>query len=78
MPVPLLDYPSLSQNQRGAGYEVPGDEQSWIYTTDDGLDGSEMAEYGGRTGSAITIGGSMLVGGLTLAIALAAWGIISL
>ncbi len=44
MPVPLLDYPSLSQNQRVAGYEVPGDEQPWIYTTDNGLDGSEMDE----------------------------------
>jgi phycobilisome rod-core linker protein len=34
MTIPLLDYSPSSQNQRVAGYEVPGDEQPRIYTTD--------------------------------------------
>lgn len=34
MSIPLLDYSPSSQNQRVAGYEVPGDEQPRIYTTD--------------------------------------------
>ncbi len=33
MTIPLLNYPPSSQNQRVAGYEIPGDEQPRIYTT---------------------------------------------
>ena len=34
MTIPLLDYSPSSQNQRVLSYEIPGDEQSWIYTTE--------------------------------------------
>ena len=34
MTLPLLSYPLASQNQRVAGYEIPGDEQPRIYTTE--------------------------------------------
>jgi phycobilisome rod-core linker protein len=34
MPIPLLSYPPSSQNQRVANYEVPGDEQPRIFTTE--------------------------------------------
>ena len=34
MTIPLLNYPPSSQNQRVAGYEIPGDEQPRIYTTE--------------------------------------------
>lgn len=34
MAIPLLNYAPKSQNQRVSGYEVPGDEQPRIYTTD--------------------------------------------
>jgi phycobilisome rod-core linker protein len=34
MSIPLLDYNPSSQNQRVTGYEVGGDEQPRIYTTD--------------------------------------------
>jgi phycobilisome rod-core linker protein len=41
--IPLLDYPLNSQqNQRVAGYEVPGDEQSKIYTTENMLSPTDM------------------------------------
>ncbi len=33
MTIPLLDYSPSTQNQRVAGYEVPGEEQPVIYTT---------------------------------------------
>lgn len=33
MAIPLLSYSPSSQNQRVAGYEIPGDEQPRIYTT---------------------------------------------
>jgi phycobilisome rod-core linker protein len=33
MTIPLLTYSPSSQNQRVAGYEIPGDEQPRIYTT---------------------------------------------
>lgn len=44
MTIPLLDYPPSSQNQRVAGYEVPGDEQSIIYTIETADSGSEKDE----------------------------------
>ncbi len=34
MTIPLLDYPASSQNQRVPGFEIPGDEQPRIYSTD--------------------------------------------
>jgi len=40
--IPLLSYSPSSQNQRVAGYEVPGDEQARIYTTDNLLSASSM------------------------------------
>ncbi|BAY27523.1 phycobilisome rod-core linker polypeptide [Calothrix sp. NIES-2100] len=42
MSIPLLEYAPLSQNHRVEGFEVPGDEQPRIYTTDNLLAGSEM------------------------------------
>jgi phycobilisome rod-core linker protein len=34
MSMPLLTYPPVSQNHRVEGFEIPGDEQPRIYTTD--------------------------------------------
>ncbi|HIK07866.1 MAG TPA: phycobilisome rod-core linker polypeptide [Trichormus sp. M33_DOE_039] len=34
MSIPLLEYTPSSQNQRVVGFEVPGDEQPRVYTTD--------------------------------------------
>jgi phycobilisome rod-core linker protein len=34
MSIPLLDYAPTSQNQRVTGFEIPGDEQPRIYTTE--------------------------------------------
>ncbi|MEB3211501.1 MAG: phycobilisome rod-core linker polypeptide [Leptolyngbyaceae bacterium] len=42
MPIPLLTYAPSSQNQRVIGYEVPGDEQPRLYSTDVRLDSSEI------------------------------------
>ncbi|MBW4643194.1 MAG: phycobilisome rod-core linker polypeptide [Goleter apudmare HA4340-LM2] len=42
MTIPLLDYAPLSQNHRVEGFEVPGDEQPRIYTTDNLLTALEM------------------------------------
>jgi len=42
MSIPLLQYPPLSQNHRVDGFEIPGDEQPRIYTTNDSLSSSEM------------------------------------
>ncbi|NET81849.1 MAG: phycobilisome rod-core linker polypeptide CpcG [Moorea sp. SIO1F2] len=42
MTIPLLEYPPSSQNQRVAGYEVPGDEQPKLYTTAHLLSPSQM------------------------------------
>lgn len=42
MPIPQLAYAPVSQNHRVEGFEVPGDEQSWVYTTDNLLTPSEM------------------------------------
>ncbi|NJK38662.1 MAG: phycobilisome rod-core linker polypeptide CpcG [Oscillatoriales cyanobacterium RM2_1_1] len=44
MTIPLLTYPPSSQNQRVAGYEVPGDEQPRIYNTATHPSPSEMDE----------------------------------
>jgi phycobilisome rod-core linker protein len=42
MPIPLLDYARSAQNQRVAGFEVLGDEQPRIYTTDNLLSDDEI------------------------------------
>ena len=42
MAIPLLNYSPSSQNQRVVNYEIPGDEQSRIYTTENILSDGEM------------------------------------
>lgn len=42
MALPLLSYPTTSQNQRVNGFEIPGDEQPWQYCTETGRDRLEM------------------------------------
>jgi phycobilisome rod-core linker protein len=42
MSLPLLQYTPISQNHRVEGFEVPGDEQPRLYTTDSLLAGSDM------------------------------------
>lgn len=42
MNLPLLTYTPNSQNQRVEGYEIPGDEQPRIFTTDNGGDANVM------------------------------------
>jgi phycobilisome rod-core linker protein len=42
MAIPSLTYPASSQNQRVIGYEIPGDEQSMIYSSNNLLSLSEM------------------------------------
>lgn len=42
MALPLLSYSPSSQNQRVANFEVPGDEQARVFTTDDLLGSAEM------------------------------------
>lgn len=42
MSIPLLEYVPSSQNQRVTGFEVPGDEQPRVYTTDNLLSAGEM------------------------------------
>jgi len=42
MSLPLLEYAPSSQNQRVASFEVPGDEQPRVYTTNDLPSASEM------------------------------------
>lgn len=44
MALPLLSYTPVSQNQRVAAYDVPGDEQAKIYTTENILFGTDMDE----------------------------------
>ncbi|MEC4805159.1 MAG: phycobilisome rod-core linker polypeptide [Jaaginema sp. PMC 1079.18] len=44
MAIPLLNYAPSSQNQRVAGYEVPGDEQPKQYNTENVLSASAMGE----------------------------------
>lgn len=42
MALPLLEYSPNSQNQRVEGYEVPGDEQPRIYSTENLLSSTDM------------------------------------
>ena len=42
MAIPLLDYIPSSQNQRVASFEVPGDEQPRIYSTENMLSPTDM------------------------------------
>lgn len=42
MAIPLLEYSPSSQNQRVAGYEVPGDEQPRIFSTENLLSSTDM------------------------------------
>jgi phycobilisome rod-core linker protein len=42
MSIPLLEYAPSSQNQRVISFEIPGDEQPRVYTTDNLLSASEM------------------------------------
>ena len=42
MAIPLLEYSPASQNQRVASYEVPGDEQPRIYSTENLLSPSDL------------------------------------
>lgn len=42
MALPLLSYSPASQNVRVAAYEVPGDEQPRVFSTDDLLDSTDM------------------------------------
>lgn len=44
MAIPLLEYSPSSQNQRVLNYEIPGDEQSRIYNTENILSASENQE----------------------------------
>ncbi|MBR8826335.1 MAG: phycobilisome rod-core linker polypeptide [Gomphosphaeria aponina SAG 52.96 = DSM 107014] len=44
MAIPLLSYAPKSQNERVSGYEVAGDEQPRIYSTESLFDSSEMDE----------------------------------
>ncbi len=44
MAIPLLDYSPSSQNQRVLSYEIPGDEQSWIYSTENLLSDGQFQE----------------------------------
>lgn len=42
MAIPLLEYTPSSQNQRVVGYEIPGDEQPRVYTTEHLPSAAEM------------------------------------
>ncbi|WP_295617750.1 phycobilisome rod-core linker polypeptide [Chamaesiphon sp. GL140_3_metabinner_50] len=42
MPLPLLEYSPSSQNTRVRGYEVPGDEQPRVFSTDNLLSSGEI------------------------------------
>ncbi len=44
MPLPLLAYQPSSQNSRVKGYEVPGDEQARIFSTDNLLSSGEIGD----------------------------------
>ncbi|HBE21312.1 MAG TPA: phycobilisome rod-core linker polypeptide CpcG [Cyanobacteria bacterium UBA11149] len=44
MTIPLLSYSPSSQNHRVAEYEIPGDEQPRIYTTENAPSGLEMGD----------------------------------
>lgn len=42
MTIPLLEYSPVTQNQRVSSYEIPGDEQFRIYSTDNMLSASDL------------------------------------
>ncbi|MGH1393027.1 MAG: phycobilisome rod-core linker polypeptide [Trichormus sp.] len=42
MAIPLLEYAPVSQNQRVAGYEVPGDDQPRVYSTENILSPTDL------------------------------------
>jgi phycobilisome rod-core linker protein len=42
MPIPLLEYAPTTQNSRIKGYEVPGDEQPRIFSTDNLLSAGDL------------------------------------
>jgi phycobilisome rod-core linker protein len=42
MPIPLLTYNPRSQNNRVAGFEIPGDEQPRLHTTENRLQSTDM------------------------------------
>lgn len=42
MAIPLLEYSPVSQNQRVSGYEVPGDEQPRVYSTENLLSPTDL------------------------------------
>ena len=44
MSIPLLEYSPTSQNHRVTGYEVPGEEQPKIYSSENLLSAAEMDE----------------------------------
>ncbi len=44
MAIPLLEYSPSSQNQRVVGYEVPGEEQPRVYSTENLLSTTELDE----------------------------------
>lgn len=44
MTLPLLNYPPTSQNQRVAGFEIPGDEQPRLYTYTNQMSSSELED----------------------------------
>jgi phycobilisome rod-core linker protein len=44
MPIPLLEYAPSSQNTRVRGYEVPGDEQARIFSTDNLLSPGQIGD----------------------------------
>ena len=44
MPIPLLEYSPSSQNTRVKGYEVPGDEQARIFSTDNLLSSGQLSD----------------------------------
>jgi phycobilisome rod-core linker protein len=42
--IPLLEYSPASQNQRVSGYEVQGDEQPRVYSTENSLSSSDIGD----------------------------------
>jgi phycobilisome rod-core linker protein len=42
MPIPLLQYAPSTRNHRVTGYEIPGDDQPRIFSTDNLLSGTDM------------------------------------
>jgi phycobilisome rod-core linker protein len=44
MAIPLLEYAPSSQNTRVSGYEVPGDEQSRVFSTDNLLSSGQVSD----------------------------------